>query len=68
LRLSGCPVEGIFSVHPRGRPRGELQEAESGAERGAAAVGHGSRSHSAATALMSAPTATARYSGRRSMT
>jgi hypothetical protein len=29
-------------------------------------VGHGSRSHNAATALMSAPTARARYSGRRS--
>ena len=36
MRLSGCPVEGTFSVHPRGRPRGELQEAESGAEGGAA--------------------------------
>jgi hypothetical protein len=32
---------------------------------GGAAVGHGSRSHNAATALMSAPTARARYSGRR---
>jgi hypothetical protein len=46
----------------------EMEEAESGAERGEAAVGHGSRSHNAATALMSAPTARARYSGRRSKT
>ena len=40
MRLSGRPVEGTFSVHPRGRLRGELQEAEGGAEVGEAAVHH----------------------------
>ena len=34
MRLSGRPVEGTFSVHPRGRPRGELQEAEAKARLG----------------------------------
>jgi hypothetical protein len=51
-----------------GRAGRELEEAEGGVEGEHAAVGHGSRSHNAATALMNAPTARARYSGRRSKT
>jgi hypothetical protein len=50
LRLSGCPVEGTFSVHPRGRPRGELQEAEGGAEGGETLFSHGTIHQKAASA------------------
>ena len=61
-------VEPAVQESQLGRARRELEEAEGGAEGGDAAVGHGSSSHNAATVLMSAPTARARYSGRRSTT
>jgi hypothetical protein len=48
-------VEPLVHQPKLGRARREPAEAKGGAERGDVVLGHGSSSHNAATALMSAP-------------